>query len=230
MLNNHPLLMDAAAFVYNSFHRNNAWKHRKAVECRGSFFNHVDFRVVGKNSRIVIGRKARLKNCQIYVFGDNCLLEIGGGSTKISNTCFYLEDDNSKIVIGRDFTMEGGHIASTEGETIKIGDDCMFSNDIEIRNGDSHSIVDASTGKRTNWAKTVEIGNHVWLTAHARVLKGGGNSGPLGNLQQLRGCKQAGQPQRHIWRHTRKAAKDGHRLEQGQIQIQKMTEWEALQY
>ena len=44
--------------------------------------------------------------------------------------------------MGKDFTMEGGHIASTEGEKIVIGNDCMFSNDIEIRNGDSHTIID----------------------------------------------------------------------------------------
>ncbi len=68
--------------------------------------------------------------------------------------------------------MEGGHIASTEGETITIGNDCMFSNDIEIRNGDSHSIIKANTDERLNWAESVTIGNHVWLTAHVRVLKG----------------------------------------------------------
>lgn len=68
--------------------------------------------------------------------------------------------------------MEGGHIASTEGESITIGNDCMFSGDIEIRNGDSHAILNAQTGERTNWTRPVTIGNHVWLTAHVRVLKG----------------------------------------------------------
>ena len=48
----------------------------------------------------------------------------------------------------------------------------MFSNDIEIRNGDSHSIIDKDTNKRVNYAQSVIIGNHVWLTAHTRVLKG----------------------------------------------------------
>lgn len=48
----------------------------------------------------------------------------------------------------------------------------MFSNDVEIRNGDSHSIVDMHTKKRINSASSVEINDHVWLTAHVRVLKG----------------------------------------------------------
>lgn len=68
--------------------------------------------------------------------------------------------------------MEGGHIASTESKSIIIGDDCMFSNDVEIRNGDSHPILDQETGKRTNNAALVTIGDHVWITAHVRILKG----------------------------------------------------------
>lgn len=96
----------------------------------------------------------------------------GGAHTIVSNTSFVIEDDNGKISIGQGFTMEGGEIAATEGEAITIGEDCMFSNDVEIRNGDSHVILDKETGKRTNYAKPITIGNHVWLTAHVRVLKG----------------------------------------------------------
>lgn len=90
----------------------------------------------------------------------------------MSNTSLVIEDDGGSIVIGKDFTMEGGEIAATEGETVTIGEDCMFSEDIEIRNGDSHVILDKATSKRTNYARPITIGNHVWLTAHVRVLKG----------------------------------------------------------
>lgn len=100
--------------------------------CQRSF---VKFSITGKNNKIVIGRKARLRDYKIKIYGNNCLLKIGDGSTIISNASFWLQDDNCKIIIGNNFTMEGGHIASTEGETITIG-------------------------------------NHVWLTAHVRVLKG----------------------------------------------------------
>lgn len=49
----------------------------------------------------------------------------------------------------------------------------MFSEDVEIRNGDSHSILDlARSSERINSAQPVMIGNHVWIAAHARVLKG----------------------------------------------------------
>lgn len=48
----------------------------------------------------------------------------------------------------------------------------MFSDDIEIRNGDSHSMIDTISNQRINQAEYVIIGDHVWLPTHVRVLKG----------------------------------------------------------
>lgn len=48
----------------------------------------------------------------------------------------------------------------------------MFSNDIEIRNGDSLTIIDISNNIRINSGQEVEIGNHVWLCAHSSIMKG----------------------------------------------------------
>lgn len=75
-------------------------------------------------------------------------------------------------MIGNRTTAEGGHIAATEGESIFIGEDCMFSHGIEIRNGDSHAIVDYNSKVRINGAQPIKIGSHVWLCSDAKVLKG----------------------------------------------------------
>lgn len=76
-------------------------------------------------------------------------------------------------MIGKDFTARTGtHIAACEGANIYIGDDCMLSEDIEMRSTDSHAIYDLKTRKRINKAKEIRIGDHVWLTAHVRILKG----------------------------------------------------------
>jgi acetyltransferase-like isoleucine patch superfamily enzyme len=65
------------------------------------------------------------------------------------------------------------HIAATEpNSVITIGADCMFAYDIDVRTGDSHSILDAQTGKRINYAKNVIIGDHVWVASHCSILKG----------------------------------------------------------
>jgi len=64
-------------------------------------------------------------------------------------------------------------LAITENNSkLTIGEDCMFSKNIEVRTGDSHSIIDLETGQRINPAKDVHIGNHVWVGAHAKILKG----------------------------------------------------------
>jgi acetyltransferase-like isoleucine patch superfamily enzyme len=55
---------------------------------------------------------------------------------------------------------------------VEIGKDCMFAYDIDIRTGDSHSIIDSTTGSRINYAKDINIGNHVWVAAHSIILKG----------------------------------------------------------
>jgi acetyltransferase-like isoleucine patch superfamily enzyme len=48
----------------------------------------------------------------------------------------------------------------------------MFSFDVDIRNGDSHSILNADSGSRVNWAKNIKIRDHVWLGAFSQVLGG----------------------------------------------------------
>ena len=174
MLRNYSLLVNILSIMYNLRLYFSLWKYRgnNTIDISGSFVSNTKFRISGTKNEIIIGRMAKLKNCTITILGNNNKIKIGGGRTIINNVSFYSEDHNNHIIIGEHFTMEGGHIASTEGENITIGNDCMFSGDIEIRNGDSHSIIKEGTQKRTNWAKSVLIGNHVWLAAHVRVLKG----------------------------------------------------------
>ena len=48
----------------------------------------------------------------------------------------------------------------------------MFSSHVDVRTSDAHSIIDATTGKRINFAEDVEIGEHVWLGLNCQILKG----------------------------------------------------------
>ena len=174
IMNNNHTVMRIISRIYNFVHYNNSWMYKRnnTIITKGSFIKHTKFDINGKNNIIHIGTKARLRNCKFTIIGNNCKIIIGNNHTIITDVHFWCQDDNSTIIIGDDFTIEGGHIASTEGCSIIIGNDCMFSNDIEIRNGDSHSIIKMDDNKRTNHAEDVYIGNHVWLTAHVRVLKG----------------------------------------------------------
>lgn len=127
--------------------------------------------VTGIDNTIVLHDNVELEKCTIFMNGNGCYLEIGPGSV-LRNTMLWIEDDGSSVGIGENFKIEGGHIASTEGKTIKIGDNCMFSNNIEIRNGDSHVIIDIDSNERCNYAKDVVIGDNCWICANAKLLKG----------------------------------------------------------
>ena len=53
-----------------------------------------------------------------------------------------------------------------------IGDNGAFSDNISIRNADSHLIYKCSTKNRLNISKSIYIGDHVWIGQDARIFKG----------------------------------------------------------
>jgi acetyltransferase-like isoleucine patch superfamily enzyme len=117
----------------------------------GSIFNNVTIFIRGNKHKILIGK--------------NCSFNRGGN--------IWLEDNNCILTIGEKTTFEDVHLALTEpGSKISIGSDCMFAYDIDVRTGDSHSIISQESNDRINFAKDVYIGNHVWIAAHSIILKG----------------------------------------------------------
>jgi acetyltransferase-like isoleucine patch superfamily enzyme len=48
----------------------------------------------------------------------------------------------------------------------------MLATDIELRTGDSHSIIDLSTNSRINMPASIVIEDHVWIGSKATILKG----------------------------------------------------------
>ena len=83
-----------------------------------------------------------------------------------------MEDQGGEIQIGARTTFEESHLAVTGiGRRIVIGEDCMFSGDIDVRTGDSHALVDLR-GNKLNPEQDVIINNHVWVASHCSILKG----------------------------------------------------------
>ena len=128
--------------------------------------------IQGRNCYLEIGEHCELSNCVIRIFGDDCKLSVG--SEGIFRECtFWLEDSGSSILIGDKVRMTGKiGMGVVEGTGLTIGDDCLFSSDIQIMTTDSHSILDLSTGSRINPSKDVTIGRHVWVCRGVTIGKG----------------------------------------------------------
>ena len=135
-------------------------------------FKNVTYDIIGNNNVIVIGENTFINNALIFIRGDHHRLVI-------EDNCFFgegefwIEDDHCSIIIHSNTTIEKAHLAVTESHSVlEIENDCMLAKHVEIRTGDSHSIVDMETGKRINKASNVLLKKHVWVGAHAKILKG----------------------------------------------------------
>lgn len=113
-------------------------------------YNNIDLGLIGYNVNPLLN----ITGLQIYIGGaanafidpelpryaSNCNVTIGDG-TVFCGTRIYLQDDNSNVTIGKD---------------------CMFSWGIDVWCTDVHTILDMN-GNITNYGKSIEIQDHVWI-------------------------------------------------------------------
>ncbi len=127
----------------------------------------------GNNSVIMIHEPVPVfKNCHITC-GSNVSICIMGSKYIINSLSIMASGKNSKVHIGKNFSIEGGYFTqqSEPDTSLFIGDDCMFSGGIYIGLCDGHKIRDLKTGEVVNKAADIRIGNHVWLCGGVSVLK-----------------------------------------------------------
>lgn len=132
---------------------------------------HCSIFISGRNNIVNISEGAVLQNSTIKIFGDDNNIYIGR-NVSANSLNLWVEDGKNGIEIGDGTTVYGKtHIACIEGTSITIGSDCMFSSNISLVTGDSHSILD-ETGSRINPSRDIFIGNHVWIGKENTILKG----------------------------------------------------------
>lgn len=145
--------------------------NRNKIENRGSLLYGVKFELKGNNNRVFFDGLSRFKNVKFTIIGDFNTIRIGEHCT-INDSEFWVEDDANIIELKNKIRFNGCHLAATEGKYIKVGNDCLFSRGIDIRTGDSHSIIHSITKERLNPAKSIVVGDHVWVGKNVTILKG----------------------------------------------------------
>ena len=128
----------------------------------------------GKGNEVMLGgtKPSALVNLHIVVHGSHHKVIIEGG-VGAKDLTIYCADENCKVHVMEDTQISGKtELAVMEGTKIEVGKDCLFSANITLRAGDSHSVIDASTGERINHSKDIIVGNHVWIGNTVIVTKG----------------------------------------------------------
>lgn len=110
----------------------------------------LSVQVFGNHNELIIDSTAEFAKASIVIRGDGNKLLVGANSS-LNNVSMHL--------YGKD-------------RTISIGNDCMFSYDVEIWTGDGHAIFINNDSLPYNLEKDITIGNHVWAGAYSKILKG----------------------------------------------------------
>ncbi len=110
----------------------------------------LSIQVYGSNNEIIIDESASFAKSELVIRGSNSVFSVGKDSS-VNNAKFRLYGNDKKM---------------------SIGEDCMFSYDVEIWSGDGHAIFCGEDELPYNMEKDLIIGNHVWLGAFSRIIKG----------------------------------------------------------
>lgn len=173
-LDRYPFVTSISAVLFNKTIGFNSIKIKgknNTYSCHRSFLRKSKITVIGRGNSIEFGEKCYCETCKITILGNNNLIKLGN-RVYLKDADLYIEDSGNEIIINYRTSICGKtHLACTEGKKIIIGEHCMFSSDVVLRTGDSHSIVDLD-GKRINHAKDVIVGDHVWVGNKTILTKG----------------------------------------------------------
>lgn len=150
---------------------NKVKKRGNSVVYNNTYLSRCTISISEQNNQIIFNGTNYFKRCRFCITGNNNCIVIGDKVCGYDAT-LIIEDSKGTIEVGYKTLFTGKiEVACTKGAAITIGQECLFSSDVDIRNGDSHSIFNEN-GKRINKAEDIIIGDNVWIGHRVIVLKG----------------------------------------------------------
>jgi len=127
----------------------------------------------GNRNHIEFGPQSGLSSTRFEVTGSDNAVSLGDRVHVVKRGEVYVTGHGCVIRIGADTSIQSASLATGEIETaITVGTDNMWSDDIVVLASDGHPIARCGTLDRSNLARDVAIGDHVWLGRQAALLKG----------------------------------------------------------
>ncbi len=170
ILNPCPILRS----LYYTYLRTNTKRIRKRSALLSTSYAVFDINktaIIHLKAISTIGYK-RYKGSRLetsIVMGKNSLLELGSeeGGLLMFHGCDIQVFDNAKLSIGKCSMNRGAQIICQE--EITVGDGCLISRGVVIRDNDGGHEILTDGYKKT---LPVHIGNHVWIGQNAMIMKG----------------------------------------------------------
>jgi len=126
--------------------------------------------------KVYIGRSVR-GEISINFHGDNSLVYIGD-NCDLKQLQIRSRQRDDFIAIGEEVSVSGSNIwvsgygSGSSRPAIIVGDDCMFSFDVVLRNSDGHPVFNLHSDQQINEpCGVVHIEPHVWVGERSSILK-----------------------------------------------------------
>lgn len=135
-----------------------------------TILNQSSIHINGKNNKISF-KQCHLRKTNIQITGNNNIIRINPHA-QLNLTTIVLRGNNCNVTIGENSTFGGTYIVCMgKYNSIQIGKNCMFAEQTEIWNSDTHPIFDCH-GRVINPSKPIYIKDHVWCGKRSKILKG----------------------------------------------------------
>lgn len=142
---------------------------KNTVEMKSTSLERTFISINGSDNALAFNN-SDIQKSKLLVEGNNNTVTIEK-NTKVYSTSILIKGNNLKIQIGERTSIAGARIVNHgQKNNIIIGQDCMFSDQIEIWASDTHPIY--SNHELLNSARSITISNRVWIGSRATILKG----------------------------------------------------------
>jgi acetyltransferase-like isoleucine patch superfamily enzyme len=145
-------------------------EENNTIKITGAKTSKSIFQITGTGNSI-ISEAELIEESQIVINGQNNSLKIAKG-VKLRKANIIIRGSNCHITIGSGTTFGGVRIVNVGTDNlVEIGENCLFSDQIEIWASDTHSIFNEDNQK-INKEQPVFIGDNVWVGSRVIILKG----------------------------------------------------------